>query len=91
MGRKPRSRLKSRLYVAWLMLVCVGIVSAMAWMAPQEPATTGGGGGTAAVHSNGWFVGGVLLGEPLLGEKFNGRKPPFASTWSSPSAVWGMR
>ncbi len=70
-GRKPRSRLKSRLYVAWLMLVCVGIVSAVAWMAPQEPATTGGGGGAAAVHSNGWFVGGVLLGEPLRGEKFN--------------------
>ena len=73
-GQKPRSRLKSRLHVAWLMLVCIGILSAVAWMAPQDPAPTGGGGG-AAVHSNGWFVGGVLLGEPLKGERF--------STWET--------
>ena len=69
-GQKPRSRLKSRLYVVWLLLVCVGIVSAMAFMAPAEPAASGGGG-APAVHSNGWFVGGVLLFEPLKGEKFN--------------------
>ncbi len=44
-GQKPRSRLKSRLYVVWLLLVCVGIVSAMAFMAPAEPAASGGGEG----------------------------------------------
>ena len=70
-GQKPHSRLKSRLYVVWLLLVCVGIVSAMAFMAPAEPAASGGGGSAPAVHSNGWFVGGVLLFEPLKGEKFN--------------------
>ena len=58
-GRKPRSRLKSRLYVAWLMLVCVGILSAVAWMAPQEPATTGGGGGAAVGET------GVKAPQPL--------------------------
>ncbi len=62
-GRKPRSRLKSRLYVAWLLLVCVGIVSALAFMAPADATSSGGGGG--------WTIGGVKLLTPLMGEKFN--------------------
>ena len=59
--------MKRRLYVAWLALVAVGLVSAAGWMSVQEPAAPGGAGAS----SNGWMVGGVLLLEPLLGEKFS--------------------
>ncbi len=66
-GRKPRSRLKSRLYVAWLAFVGIGLVSAAGL---DDHARAGRGGGGAA-SSGGWIVGGVSLWEPLLGEKFN--------------------
>ncbi len=66
-GRKSHSRLKSRLYVAWLMLVCIGLVSAVGWMSTQEPASATGGVAT----SGGLVIGGVSLWEPLLGAKFN--------------------
>ncbi|MEN6407355.1 MAG: sodium-translocating pyrophosphatase, partial [Thermoguttaceae bacterium] len=63
---KPRSRLKSRLYVAWLALVSLGCLAAVGWMSTQEPASAAGG---TAHH--GLMIGGVSLWEPLLGEKFN--------------------
>ncbi|MEN6558445.1 MAG: sodium/proton-translocating pyrophosphatase, partial [Thermoguttaceae bacterium] len=63
---KPRSRLKSRLYVAWLALVSFGCLAAVGWMSTQEPASAAGG---TAHH--GLMIGGVSLWEPLLGEKFN--------------------
>ena len=59
--------MKRRLYVAWLALVAVGLVSAAGWMAVQEPAAPGG----AAESTGGLLIGGVSLWEPLLGEKFN--------------------
>jgi K(+)-stimulated pyrophosphate-energized sodium pump len=61
--------MKRRLYVAWLALVAVGLVSAAGWMAVQEPAASGGAAESSS--SGGWLIGGVSLWEPLLGEKFN--------------------
>ena len=66
-GRKPRSRLTNRLYVAWLAFLAVGLLAAVGWMSVQEPAEAAG---DAAV-SNGVMIGGVLLFEPLFGEKFS--------------------
>jgi K(+)-stimulated pyrophosphate-energized sodium pump len=66
-GRKPRSRLKGRLYVAWLALVCIGFLAAAGWMSAQEPASAT----ERAASSGGLMVGGVSLWEPLLGAKFN--------------------
>ena len=66
-GRKPRSRLKSRLYVAWLLLVCVGLVAAAGWMVQKEPAAAP----AAQLLPTAWTIGGVSLWEPILGEKFN--------------------
>ncbi len=62
---KPRSRLKSRLYVAWLAFVAIGLVAAAGAMVAQEPAAAGGS------SSQGWTIGGVALFNPWLGEKFN--------------------
>ncbi len=67
-GRKPQSRLKSRLYVAWLAIMAIGLLSAAGWMsAQQEPAATAAG----ATSPGGILSGGVLLLEPLMGAKFN--------------------
>ena len=68
-GSKTKSRLKSRLYVAWLAFVAVGLVAAAGWMSVQEPAAASGSAGASA--SNGIMIGGVSLWEPLLGEKFS--------------------
>ena len=65
-GSKPRRWLSSRLYVAWLAFVCIGLLAAVGWAA-QQPVAEGGG----AASSGGWMVGGVSLFEPLLGSKFN--------------------
>jgi K(+)-stimulated pyrophosphate-energized sodium pump len=41
-------------------------------MTTQEPASAAGGAGAEVAEStNGWMIGGVLLGEPLRGEKFS--------------------
>ena len=66
-NQKPRRRLTSRLYVAWLAFVCLGLLSAAGWMTTQEPAAAAGGAGS----SSSWIVGGVAIFEPILGEKFN--------------------
>ncbi len=70
-GRKGRIRITNRLYVAWLAFVCVGLLAAVGFNAVQEPSAAAEAGTSAVNSSNGWFVGGVLLGEPLRGEKFN--------------------
>lgn len=64
---RPRKRLTSRLYVAWLAFVCIGLLSAAGWMSTQEPAAAEG----ASSSGGGIWAGGVLLWEPLLGEKFS--------------------
>ena len=64
---KSGSRLKSRLYVAWLAFAAVGLVSAAGWMFMQVPPPVA----EEAASANGIMVGGVLLWEPLMGEKFN--------------------
>ncbi len=64
-GQKPKSRLKSRLYVAWLAFVCIGLVAGAGFMFQQQPAAEN------AASGGGVMVGGVLLWQPLLGEKFS--------------------
>ena len=66
-GPQSRRRLKSRIYVGWLALVCIGLVAAVGWMSTQAAAP--GGGGSSS--TGGWLVGGVRLWTPLLGEKFS--------------------
>ena len=70
-GRKPRSRLKSRLYVAWLALVCIGLVSAAAWMAPQDPSPARRCRRRRCRPFRRLFRRRCPAGEPLLGEKFS--------------------
>jgi len=59
-------RVKNRLYLAWLVLVSVGLLAAMGWMAVREPAQQ-----AAAETSGGLVIGGVPLWTPLLSEQFN--------------------
>ena len=66
-SQKPRSRLNGRLYVAWLAFVAIGLLSAAGCMSMQEPASAP----AAQAPPGGFMVGGVLLCQPLLGEKFN--------------------
>ena len=66
MTRNP-TPFRSRLYVAWLALVAIGLVSAVGWMSTREPGSASAG----VASSGGLVVGGVSLWEPLLGTKFN--------------------
>lgn len=74
-GRRPRSRLGNRLYMAWLAVLAIGLLSAIGWMNVQDPSAAeaaGAGGHAASGNAGGWSVGGVLLLEPLLSTKYLG-------------------